>query len=470
MPQNFCFDDITLGQTAELERHLTQDDLYIFAHVSGNLNPLNLPPPADDGSQHTGAASAMWLGSLFSAVMGNILPGPGSVYEAQTLKFHRRAHVGERLMVKVTVTEKHPPNTVVLRTEVWRGRSLVVEGEARVRPPHTRIAIGPQALPALTVQTHRHAARLIAACHDLPPMITAVVAPEEASALLGALKAAAMGLIKPIFVGDRDEILNIATAHGITLDPALIEHAASQDEAAALAVTMVRAGKAAALMKGHLHTDVLLHHVVKSDGGLRGPRRLSHVFVMDVPTLGDLLLVSDAAINIAPTLEEKADIVQNAIFLAQALGLEKPKAGILAAVEVVNPKMPATIDAAALSKMAERGQIIGGIVDGPLAMDNAISLNAARTKGIFSPVAGRADILIVPNLEAGNILAKQLTYASRAQGAGIVLGAKVPVLLSSRADDEDARLFSCAVAVLYAHWQEHGVSAVKPWNNPENLV
>ena len=216
------------------------------------------------------------------------------------------------------------------------------------------------------------------------------------------------------------------------------------------------------LRQGHLHTDELLRHVVKSQGGLRTSRRISHVFVMDAPSLRELLLVTDAAINIAPTLEEKVDIVQNAIDLGIALGIARPKVGILSAVETVNPKMQSTLDAAALSKMSERGQIRGGIVDGPLAMDNAVSLSAARTKGLTSLVAGSADILVVPNLESGNILAKELTYAAQAEGAGLVLGAKVPVLLTSRADDERSRLFSCAVAVLYAHWQATGESAVTP--------
>jgi len=215
-------------------------------------------------------------------------------------------------------------------------------------------------------------------------------------------------------------------------------------------------------MKGNLHTDELLRHVVKSQGGLRGTRRISHVFVMDAPGLPDLLLVSDAAINIAPGLKEKIDITQSAIDLALALGIVEPKVGILSAVETVNPEMPSTLDAAALSKMAERGQIRGGIVDGPLAMDNAISLTAAQSKGLTSLVAGRADVLIAPNLEAGNILVKQLTYAAQAEGAGLVLGARVPVLLTSRADEETARMFSCAVAVLFAHWQRTGKSAVPP--------
>jgi phosphate butyryltransferase len=213
-------------------------------------------------------------------------------------------------------------------------------------------------------------------------------------------------------------------------------------------------------MKGFLHTDELLRQVVKSQGGLRTSRRISHCFVMDAPALSGLLLVTDAVVNIAPTLEDKVDIVQSAIDLALALGIVLPKVGILSAIETVNPKIQSTLDAAVLSKMAERGQIRGGVVDGPLAMDNAVSLTSARAKGVVSLVAGLADILVVPNVEAGNILAKELTYAAQAEGAGIVLGAKVPIMLTSRADDERSRLFSCAVAVLYDAWRVNGRSAV----------
>jgi phosphate butyryltransferase len=300
----------------------------------------------------------------------------------------------------------------------------------------------------------------MAACHALAPTPTAVVAPEDESALLGPLDAMRANLIRPILVGDAARIKGIAAAHGADLTGVEIEDLPGHDEAAARAVAMVHEGRVAAVMKGSLHTDILLRHAVKSQGGLRVGRRISHVFVMDVPHLSDLLLVTDAAINIAPTLEDKVDITQNAIDLAIALGIRLPKCGILSAVEVVNPKMQSTLDAAALSKMADRGQIRGGLVDGPLAMDNAISLSAAKTKGIVSLVAGRADILVVPSLEAGNILAKQLTFAAQAEGAGIVLGAKVPILLTSRADDAAARLFSCVVAVLYAEWLRTGQSPV----------
>jgi phosphate butyryltransferase len=281
-------------------------------------------------------------------------------------------------------------------------------------------------------------------------MRTAVVAPEEEHALAGAVMAARQSLIAPILVGAPARIAKAAKAARCDVDGYEIIEAADPDAAAARAVALVHEGRCEALMKGHLHTDALLHHVVKKDGGLRGSRRLSHVFVMDVPGLDHLLLISDAAINIAPHLEEKVDITQNAIDLALALGIDTPKVGVLSAVETVNPHIPSTLDAAILAKMAERGQIRGGLVDGPLAMDNAVDMGAARTKGITSLVAGRADILIVPNLEAGNMLAKELSFIAHAEAAGIVLGASVPIILTSRSDGEKARLASCAVAALAA--------------------
>ena len=463
MRTNRTFDDLTVGNTEQITRVVTPDDLYIFAHVSGNLNPVNLPGSAGDGPDDVAhPPPAMWLGSLFSAVLGNLLPGPGTLYRAQSLTFFGRAHVGETLTVRVTVTEKRPPQTVVLQTHLLRGGDLIVEGFATVLAPLTSATIADSVLPELMVARHRHVARLLAACRDLPPLITAVVAPEDANSLTGALAGARNGLITPILIGDAERISDVAEKSGLSLRGLTVLNVPSHDAAAARAVELVHAGEAAAIMKGNLHTDELLRHVVKSQGGLRGSRRISHVFVMDAPGLPDLLLVSDAAINIAPGLKEKIDITQSAIDLALALGIVEPKVGILSAVETVNPDMPSTLDAAALSKMAERGQIRGGIVDGPLAMDNAISLTAAQSKGLSSLVAGRADVLIAPNLEAGNILVKQLTYAAQAEGAGLVLGARVPVLLTSRADEETARMFSCAVAVLFVHWQKTGKSAVPP--------
>ncbi|HXI24756.1 MAG TPA: bifunctional enoyl-CoA hydratase/phosphate acetyltransferase [Pyrinomonadaceae bacterium] len=292
--------------------------------------------------------------------------------------------------------------------------------------------------------------RLLERCKPLAPVPTAVAYPCEETALAGAIEAAQAGLITPILVGPIKKIEETAQAAGIDLGQAEIVDAPDSVTAAVKAVAMIREGKAEVLMKGSLHTDELMSAVVSREG-LRTGRRISHAFVMDVPTYHKVLIVTDAAINIAPTLEDKVDICQNAIDLAISLGCEKPKVAILCAVETVNSKMQATLDAAALCKMAERGQIKGGILDGPLAFDNAISKDAAKTKGIKSDVAGDPDILLAPDLEAGNILAKQLSFLANADSAGMVLGARVPVILTSRADSVRSRIASCAVAKLVAH-------------------
>jgi phosphotransacetylase len=280
---------------------------------------------------------------------------------------------------------------------------------------------------------------------------TAVAHPCEETALAGAVEAGEKGLIRPILVGPSDKIREIANAKGIALGNLRIVDAPHSHASAAKAVELVKLGEAELLMKGSLHSDEILGAVVSREGGMRTGRRISHVFIMDVPTYHKVIIVTDAAINIAPALEEKADICQNAIDLAISLGVQKPKVAILAAVETVTSKMPSTIDAAALCKMAERGQIKGGVLDGPLAFDNAISKDAARIKGITSEVAGDPDILLVPDLEAGNMLAKQLSFLANADSAGLVLGARVPVILTSRADTVRARIASCAVAMLAAH-------------------
>jgi phosphate acetyltransferase len=293
--------------------------------------------------------------------------------------------------------------------------------------------------------------RLLERCASLQAIPTAVAHPCEQSALAGAVEAGQKGLIQPILVGPKAKIEEVAKASKLDLSKAEIVDAAHSHESAAKAVALVREGKAELLMKGSLHTDELLGAVVARETGLRSGRRISHVFIMDVPTYHKVLIVTDAAINIAPALDDKVDICQNAIDLAISLGVERPKVAILAAVETVTAKMQPTIDAAALCKMADRKQITGGLLDGPLAFDNAINLQAAKTKGIDSEVAGDPDILLAPDLEAGNILAKMLTYLANADSAGLVLGAKVPVILTSRADSVRSRIASCGVAMLAAH-------------------
>lgn len=455
---------VRIGDRARIERICRAEDLIVFAHASGDLNPLHLPAADKDGDGRPDGdadaiAPAMWVGSLFSAVLGNVLPGPGTTYLAQSLAFHRSVRIGDALTVEVEVIATGADRVVTLACRVMTPEgAMIADGEARVRAPQTPLTLDPATLPRLVVTRHRHAERMLAACEGLAPLKVAVVSPEEAKALGGALTAMRRGLIAPVLVGDPALVRATAAAMDADIRGIDIVEAHSHSEAAARAVALVHEGRAEALMKGALHTDELLKHVVKAEGGLRAGRRISHVFTFDVPGLDYLLHVSDAAIAIAPTLEEKVDIVQNAIDLARALGSACPRVGVLAAVETVNPRMPATIDAAALSKMSERGQIKGGVVDGPLAMDNAMDAGAARTKGVKGLVAGRAEVLIAPNIEAGNILAKELAFISHAEGAGLVLGAKVPVILTSRADDEMSRLMSCAMALLWREWRATGQS------------
>ncbi len=309
-------------------------------------------------------------------------------------------------------------------------------------------------------RTHEKYQRLLDSCRALPPTPTAVAHPCDQSSLEGAVHAARLGLIAPTLVGPRARIEATARQYAIDIAGLPIVDAPFSQASAEQAVAIVREGKAAALMKGSLHTDELMGAVVRRDTGLRTARRVSHCFVMDVPTYPEPLIITDAAVNIAPTLEEKVDIVQNAIELAHALGAEEVRVAILSAMETVNPKVPSTIEAAALCKMADRGQITGALLDGPLALDNAISLESVKIKKINSPVAGRANVLVVPDLEAGNMLAKSLSFLANADAAGIVLGTRVPIILTSRADSVMTRLASCAVATLMAKARREALDKV----------
>jgi phosphate acetyltransferase len=307
---------------------------------------------------------------------------------------------------------------------------------------------------------HEKYQRLIDYCRTLPPLPTAVVHPCDQSSLTGAVEAAQLGLIAPILVGPEQRIREVAKVNGIPISDYPLVDAPYSEAAADSAVRLVREGKAEALMKGSLHTDELMGAVVKREAGLRTGRRVSHCFVMDVPGHESALIITDAAVNIAPTLEEKKDILQNAIDLGHALMFPEVRVALLSAMETVNPKVPSTIEAAALCKMVDRRQVTGALVDGPLALDNAIDPEAARIKGLDSPVAGRANVLMVPDLEAGNMLAKSLSFLAGADAAGIVLGARVPIILTSRADSTMTRRASCAVAVLVAKARRDSGQAV----------
>lgn len=450
---NTPYDALQIGDSAELTRICTEDDFFVFANNSGNHNPMHLATEDGDGDTVKEAvAPAMFVGALVSAVLGNILPGAGTLYKSQNFTFGTRAHAGDELTAHVRVTDKRAENEVVMDTTVTRPAdgATILSGEAVVIAPTRQMTFHEIDLPGLVVQRHRHFEALLARAEPLPPMRTAVICPEEENALGGALLAQERTIITPILVGDAQKITAAAHSLGASLDGLEIVDVKGHAAAAHAGVDLVAEGRAQALMKGHLHTDDLLRAALRKDRGLRAGRRFTHAFVMDVPGLAHPVLVTDAAINIDPDLATKVDIVQNAIDLAISIGIDTPKAGILSAVETVNINLKSSVDGALLSKMAERGQITGGLVDGPLAMDNAVSLAAARTKGIVSDVAGRAEILVAPNLDAGNMIAKQLTYVAHAEGAGVVLGAKVPIILTSRADGDMARLASCAVAALHA--------------------
>ncbi|MAA97732.1 MAG: enoyl-CoA hydratase [Stappia sp.] len=455
---NRTFDEIEVGQSAELSRLIKPDDLYGFASVSGNFNPMHLPNEDGNGDgKAESVAPGMFVASLVSAVLGTILPGPGTLYRKQTLEFHERAHAGETLRCTVTVMTKEPDGAVTLRTEIRRegDDALVVSGEARVIAPRKKFDRDNIEVPGLVVQRHRHFEALLERAKPLPALPTAVVCPTDPNSLGGAILAAREGLIVPILIGDPERINATAANMDADISGFGLLPAENDLAAATTACDLVHEGRAAAVMKGHLHTDDLLKPMLDKTRGLRDGRRFTHVFVMDVPGQPEPVMVTDAAINIAPDLATKMDIVQNAIDLALSLGME-PRVGVLSAVETVNPAIQSSIDAALLSKMADRGQIRGGLVEGPLAMDNAVDLGAARTKGLKGGVAGRANVLVVPGLDAGNMLAKQLAFISHAEGAGLVLGARVPVILNSRSDSAMSRLASCAVAALHHAARSHG--------------
>jgi phosphate butyryltransferase len=378
------------------------------------------------------------------------LPGAGTLYRRQLLEFHALAHAGEELRCRVEVLEKRPDGVVRLSTTIRRiaDDALIVSGEAEVLAPVVKFDRDDMETPGLIVQRHRHFEALLERARPLPALPTAVVCPDEAASLGGAMLAAKESIIAPILIGPADAIAKAAAEMGADLAGIEVIDVAGDAAAAAMACQLVHEGRAAAVMKGHLHTDDLLKPMLDKEKGLRIGRRFTHVFVMDVPGQPEPVLVSDAAINIAPDLATKVDICQNAIDLALSLEMD-PRVGVLSAVETVNPAIQSSLDAALLSKMADRGQITGGLVEGPLAMDNAVDMGAARIKGLKGGVAGRANILVVPGLDAGNMLAKQLAFMSHAESAGLVLGAKVPVILNSRSDSPMSRLASCAVAAIH---------------------
>jgi len=452
---NRTFDELRVGDSAAIVRTLTREDIDLFAAMSGDVNPAHMDEAyARDEMFHGVIGHGMWVGALISTVFGTELPGPGSIYLGQSLRFRAPVRIGDTVRVEVTVrTLDAERKRVVFDCNVTNqdGR-VVVTGEAEILAPTQKVSRPRVATPKVYLRRPGDLMfRIVQQARALgrEPIRCAVVHPVDDAALGGAFLAARAGLIQPVLIGPEARIRQVAEQGQIDLSGFELLPTPHSHAAAELAVALAREGSVDALMKGSLHTDELMRAVVDRDAGLRTDRRISHVFVIDVPSYHKPLLISDAAINVAPDLEAKADIVRNAVGLAHALGTALPKVAVLSAVETVNPEIESTLHAAALCKMGQRGQITGAILDGPLAFDNAISAISAKAKHIDSPVAGDPDILIAPNLEAANMLAKQLAYLADAQVAGIVLGTRVPIMLTSRADGPVAREASCALAALW---------------------
>ncbi|MEY6431501.1 bifunctional enoyl-CoA hydratase/phosphate acetyltransferase [Thioalkalicoccus limnaeus] len=455
--ENRTFDELQIGDSASLERRLTMDDIKLFAVMSGDVNPAHVDEDFAKSSRFQEViAHGMWGGALISTVLGTEMPGPGTIYLGQTLRFRAPVGLGDVLEVKVQVRDKDPEKKRVTFDCLCTNQDgrKVIEGVAEVLAPTEKIRRARTVLPRVRMAERAQLHELLAAATRPAPVPMAIVHPVDGPALLGAIEAAQAGLIVPTLVGPEERIRQAAEEAELDISPYRLVSVPHSHAAAAEAVALARSGAVAALMKGSLHSDELLREVVRRDSGLRTERRISHVSAFDVPTYPRPLFITDAAINIDPSLEEKIDIVQNAIDLVHAVGNDRPRVAILSAIETVNPKIRSTIEAAALCKMAERGQIQGAWLDGPLAFDNAVSETAAAAKGIVSEVAGRADILVAPDLEAANMLVKQLTYLADATGAGLVVGARVPIVLTSRADDAITRMASCALALLLADHQQ----------------
>lgn len=459
---NVTFDEIQIGDSAELTVTMQQNQIDVAAIVSGDIDTFYLKGDGDTRTdlKKTEAAGAE---ALISIVLGTRLPGPGMRILHRDLNFAGDFAVGDTLTAKVKARKKQKKENLVVfeSTCVNQSGAELVSGTVTVQAPASRL-VYENIMPAhFELRWGDAFAQLLKGCEGCEAIPTAVVHPCDRDSLEGAIEAARRNFIVPVLVGPEDKIRMVADEAKIDLGPYRIVPTEHSHASAAKAVELARSGEVEALMKGSLHTDEIMGAIVPSAAGLRTSRRISHAMVVDVSTYPKMLMLTDAAVNIFPDLETKRDIIQNAIDLAHALGIEEPKVGILSAVESVNPKIPSTVDAAALCKMAERGQITGAILDGPLAFDNAISAQAAKIKGITSPVSGDVDILLAPDLEAANMLFKQLTYLAGAEGAGIVLGTRIPVVLTSRADSVRTRLASAAMMAQVANARRRGKFKVK---------
>ena len=454
--ENRIFDEIKIGDSATLERTLTDQDIRLFAVMSGDINPAHVDPEYAMSSRFREVIGhGMWSGALISTVLGTVFPGPGTIYLGQNLRFRRPVKVGDTITVKVTAKEKEAEKgKVLLDTECAnQDGEVVVSGTAEVIAPTEKVRRPKVYLPAVRFDDKEVRFRDIMGrvkARKLAAAKTAIVYPTDADSLASAAAAAKEGIIEPILIGTESAIHEAAKVGGVDLDTFEIKQAANEREAIAVAIRLAREGKIDGIMKGGVSTEEFIGQVISTTKGLRTERRISHVHALDIPTYPKPLFITDTMVNITPGLSEKREICQNAVDLAHWLGIPAPKVAVLAAVETINPKMPATIEAATLCKMAERGQISGAILDGPLTIDHAVSFKAAEYTGVCSAVAGQADVLLAPDLESGNMIAKQLAHLADALSAGIVLGARVPIALTSRGDDRRSWLASAALVQIVA--------------------
>lgn len=464
--ENRTFDEMAPGEIASLTRVLTKEDILLFAAVSGDVNPAHVDEEfARSEIFHKIIAHGMWGASLISTVLGTLLPGPGTIYLGQTLRFRRPVAIGDKITVTVRVQEKDADkHRVTFDCQCTnQADEAVITGTAEVIAPDQKVKRPRMVLPE--VQVHDRYARyreLMRRAEGLPPIRTAVVHPVDGLTVVSALEAEHAGLIEPVFVGPERRIAAVANAEGRDASDLTIVPTSHSHEAAAKAVAMARASEVDALMKGSLATEEFMGAIGDPETGLRTERQLSHVFALDVPSYPRPIFLSDAVVNVYPRLFDKRDIIQNAVELLHALGQDAPRVAVLAAFERIEPTVSSTMDAAALCKMADRNQITGAVIDGPLAFDTAISSIAASENAIESQVAGAADILLVPDLEVGQMLVQQLESLAGVRTAGLVLGARVPIVLSGPGDTKGTLTASCALALLLAHWQKQHASAGKP--------
>ena len=452
--ENKTYEEIKVGDSASLTRTLRPQDIQLFAIMSGDVNPAHVDPEyARSGMFHEVIAHGMWGGALISTVLGTEFPGPGTIYIDQTLHFSRPVKVGDTITITLTCTKKFDHNHHIVFDCACANQDglMVISGAAEVIAPTEKIKRARVALPEVTISDRdARLKRLLAKAAGSPPALTAFAHPCDEASLRTAAEVRAAGIMNPVLIGPAGRMRLLAEQHQIDLAGCRVVDVPHSHAASAMAVSLARSGEVAAIVQGSQRTDEFLVPVLAPDG-LRTARRLSHIRYIDVPSYPRPLFITDVMVNIDPSLADKVDIVQNAIEFAHLMGVPEPKVAILAAIETVTPKMRATLDAAALCKMADRGQIVGGLVDGPLGFDNAVSVISARSQGILSVVAGQADVLVAPDLEAGNMLAKQLEHLSDAISGGVTLGGRVPIVLVTRSDTMETRLASCVLAQLVAH-------------------